>query len=152
VLFVLGAQAAILGLYVLEEEWASDAYFAGCAVAAAVWLASWLDVARLVVFRDYARRAEDRKRLTSEGVRAFAAGHLQKARDAFRDCLDLDPRDPDVLFWYGCVEAALGRRKRALRAFRRCRKHDLERKWDFEIGREEARLAAAARVAGETGG
>jgi tetratricopeptide (TPR) repeat protein len=144
VLFVLGADAAVAGLYLLDETWSAQAYGAGCAVAGGAWLTAWLDVARLVVFRDYEKRAALRARLTGEGVRHFAAGRLVKAQEAFRGCLDLDPRDVDVLFWYGCVEAALGRPKRARRAFGRCRKHDFDRKWAFELGRVEARLGDGA--------
>ena len=131
VLFVFGADAALAGLYLL-----------GCGVAGAAWLASWLDVARLVVFRDYEKRAALRAELTEEGVGQYAAGRLRRAHQAFRKCLDLDPRDVDVLFWYGCVEAALGRTKRARRAFRRCSKYDFDRKWAFEVARGEERLAA----------
>jgi len=144
VLFVLGCDAAVAGLYLLDESWSAQAYLAGCAAAGGAWLASWLDVARLAVFRDYEKRAALRARLTAEGVRHYAAGRLVKAADAFRDCLDLDPRDPDILFWYGCVEAALGRAKRARRSFRRCRKHDVDRKWGFELGRCEAALDVPA--------
>ena len=140
VLFVFGADVALAGLYLLDETWSAEAYLAGCAVASGAWLAAWLDVARLIVFRDYEKRAALRARLTGEGVRHYAAGRLMKAHDAFRECLELDPRDADVLFWYGCVEAALGRARRARRAFRRCRKHDFDRKWSFEVGRGEERL------------
>lgn len=143
VLFVLGADAALAGLYLLDETWSAQAYLAGCTLAGAAWLAAWLDVARLIVFRDYEKRAALRARLTAEGVRFYAAGHLMKAHTAFRGCLELDPRDTDVLFWYGCVEAALGRPRRARRAFRRCRKHDFERKWAFELARSEERLDRA---------
>jgi tetratricopeptide (TPR) repeat protein len=144
--FVFGADAALAGLYLLDDAWSSQAYAAGCALAGAAWLASWLDTARLIVFRDYDRRTVLRARLTSEGVIYYASGHLLKARNAFRECLDLDHRDPDVLFWYGCVEAGLGRVRRARRAFRRCRKYDLARKWAFEVGRQEERLEEAARA------
>jgi tetratricopeptide (TPR) repeat protein len=140
VLFVFGADAALAGLYLLDETWSAQSYLAGCAVAGGAWLASWLDVARLIVFRDYEKRAALRARLTSEGVRHYAAGRHVKAHDAFRQCLDLDPRDPDVLFWYGCVESAMGRPRRARRAFRRCRKYDYDRKWAFEVERAEGAL------------
>jgi len=148
VVFVFGADAALAGLYLIDEAWASDAYAAGCVLAGAAWLLSWLDVARLVVFRDYDKRAALHRRLTSEGVRLYASGHLKKARNAFRQCLDLDPRDPDVLFWYGCVESGLGRIRRARRAFRRCRKHDLDRKWEFELGRQEEGLSGTPPPSG----
>jgi tetratricopeptide (TPR) repeat protein len=150
VLFVFGADAAVAGLYLLDETWSGDAYTGGCILAGAAWLASWLDVARLTVFRDYEKRAALRTRLVGEGVRHYAAGRLRKAHDAFRECLDLDPRDTDVLFWYGCVEAALGRGGRARRAFRRCRKHDFERKWTFEIRRSEERLLEDEAAASAT--
>ena len=140
VLFVFGADAALAGLYLLDEAWSAEAYLAGCAVAGGAWLAAWLDVARLIVFRNFDKRAALRARLTAEGVRHYAAGRLVKAHDAFRDCLDLDPRDADVLFWYGSVEAALGRPGRARRAFSRCRRYDFDRKWSFELGRGEERL------------
>jgi hypothetical protein len=142
VLFVLGAYGAVTGLCLVEEAWADRLYLAGCSVAGGTWLVGFLDAARLAVFRDYAKRAEMRDRLTKEGVHHYAGGHMKKARACFRRCLSLDSRDPDVLFWYGCAEARLGRSRRALRSFRRCRKYDLEGKWSFEIEREEARVAA----------
>ena len=144
VLFVLGADGAVAGLYLIEERWAGDLYTAGCVVAGLTWLGAWLDVARLAIFRDYEKRAALRRELTAEGVRQYAAGHLKKAHGAFRRCLALDHRDPDLLFWYGCVNARLGRVRRARRAFHRCRKHDLESKWTFEVAREEALLAEPA--------
>jgi hypothetical protein len=150
VAFVLGADVALAGLYLLDEYWAGDAYTAGCALAGAAWLASWLDLARLVVLRDYEKRAALRAKLAAEGVKHYAGGHLLKARKSFRQCLDLDHRDPDVLFWYGCVEAGLGEVSRARRSFRRCRKYDIQRKWSFEVGRQEERLAEVA--AGKSGG
>ena len=140
VLFVAGADAALAGMFLLETSWATDAYLGGCALAGAAWLASWLDMARLAVFRDYGKREEIRKRLTSEGVRQYAAGHMLKARGSFRKCLSMNHRDVDSLFWYGCIEARLGRVRRARRAFRRCRRYDLERKWAFEVEEQERRL------------
>lgn len=143
VAFVAGADAAIAGLYLVEEEWGGDLYLAGCAVAGAAWLVAWLDMARLAFFRNYEKRAAERTRLAEEGVRLYAANDLPGARKAFRGCLDLDHQDPDILFWYGCVEARLGKARRARRSFRRCRLHDVERKWEFQIREQEARLGAS---------
>lgn len=140
VLFVLGADAVVAGRYLVEADWASDLYAAGCVISGTAWLASWLDMARLAVFRDYEKRAALKKQWAAEAVRLYAGGHLQKAGGAFRRCLSLDPRDPDVLFWFGCVQARLGRPRRARRAFRRCRKHDLEGRWSFQIVEQERRL------------
>jgi tetratricopeptide (TPR) repeat protein len=149
-LFLAGAQAAAWGRYLVEAEWSSDLFQAGCAAAALAWLVSFLDVARLVLFRNHARRAALRARLADEGVRHYAAGRLVKARAAFREALELDLRDPDILFWYACVEARRGRVKRALRSLRRCRKYDRTGKWAFLVGREEARLRGPS--AGASGG
>jgi tetratricopeptide (TPR) repeat protein len=146
VAFILGADAALAGLYLFEDDAATWAYVGGCGVAGAAWLISWLDTARLIVFRDYEKRAALRKQLTAEGVRLYAGGDLLKASGAFHRCLDLDHRDPDVLFWYGVVEAARGKTSRAIRAFRRCRHYDLDGKWDFEVGRQEEALEAAAKA------
>lgn len=145
VVFILGADAALAGLYLFEDQVGTWAYAAGCAAAGGAWLLSWLDTARLVVFRDYEKRAALRRQLTSEGVKLYAAGHLLKASGAFDRCLDLDSRDPDALFWYGVVEAAQGKVGRARRAFRRCRHHDVDRKWEFEVGRQEEKLEARAK-------
>jgi hypothetical protein len=139
--FIVGADVAVAGRYLVEAEWAPDLYTAGWVLAAAAWLGSWLDMARLTVFRDWEKRAALRKQWSSEAVRLYAGGHLQKAGAAFRRCLSLDPRDPDALFWYGCVQARLGRQRRARRAFRRCRKHDLEGRWSFQIVEQERRVA-----------
>jgi len=136
-LFVAAVDTALAGLYLVEGPLADRLYAAGGAAAGAVWLAAWLDMARLAFFRDYEKRAALRKQLVAEGVKAYAAGDLPGARRAFRGCLSLDHRDPDVLFWYGCVEARLGKVKRARRSFRRCRKYDLARKWEFQIGEQE---------------
>ncbi len=150
VLFIGGVDAAVAGRYLIEAVWAPDLYTAGCALAGAAWLAAYLDMARLTLLRNYEKRAALRKDLTRQGVRLYAAGRMNQAHKAFRSCLDLDHRDADVLFWYGCVEARRGKFGRARRAFRRCRKHDHAGKWAFQVGEQEARLAeaeAAARAA-----
>lgn len=140
--FVFGADAAVMGHYLFAEEWAADLYFVGCAAAGAAWLLAWLDTARLAVFRDYAKRAAQRREWAREGVAHYAAGRLRKAKGAFRRCLDIDQRDPDVLFWYGSVQARLGHGRGARRALRRCRKFDATGHWAFELDVLEARLAA----------
>jgi hypothetical protein len=152
VLFVLGADAAVAGRYLVEAEWAPDLYVYGCLVAGLSWLAAWLDVARLVVFRDYEGRAALKRERSREAVRLYAGGQIQKAGAALRRCLALDPRDADVLFWYGAVQVRLGRTRRARRAFRRCRKHDLEGRWAFQIEDQERRLGEPRELAvSETG-
>jgi len=140
VVFVLGADAIVAGRYLVEADWASDLYAGGCAIAGVAWAWSWIDMARLVVFRDYEKRAALKKQWAAEAVRLYAGGQLQKAGTAFRRCLSLDSRDPDVLFWLGCIQARLGKAGRARRAFRRCRKHDLEGRWSFQIVEQERRL------------
>ena len=140
VLFVLGVDAAVAGLWLVEAEWAPRLYDAGCLLAGAAWLASWLDMARLAVFRDWEKRAAERKARSEEAVRLYAGGQLQKAAGAFRHCLSLDSRDADILFWYGCVLVRLGKARRARRAFRRCRKHDLQGRWTFQVEEQERRL------------
>lgn len=150
VLFMAGVDAAVAGRYLLDREWSSDLFTAGCVVAAAAWLWSWIDMVRLTLLRNYEKRARLRDTLSSEGVRHYAAGSMEKAHASFRACLALDHRDADVLFWYACVEARRGKEGRARRAFRRCRRFDVEGKWAFLAGEEEARLAetvAAARRA-----
>jgi hypothetical protein len=139
-LFVIGAAAAVAARYLVETEYNSDIFLAGSVVAAAAWLVSFGDVARLVLFRDYEKRAALRDERGREGLRAYAAGDLGAAHRAFRGCLDLDGRDPDALFWFGIVEAARSKPKRAARAFRRCRRYDLDRKWVNELDAAEKRL------------
>jgi tetratricopeptide (TPR) repeat protein len=139
-LFVLGADAALAARYLLETEYNSDLFLAGAVLAAGAWLLAFLDLARLVLFRDYERRAARRAALGSEGIRSYAAGDYDAARAAFRGCLALDGRDPDALFWFGVVEARRGKAKRAARAFRRCRRYDLDRKWAREVAEQELRL------------
>jgi hypothetical protein len=140
VLFVAGADAALAGLYLVGDRLSGPLYAAGCGVAGAAWLAGFLDVARLALFRDYERRAATRAALSAEGVRRYAAGDYAGARKAFRGCLSIDHRDPDVLFWYACVEARLGKPRRAARSFRRCRKYDAAGRWEFPIREQEARF------------
>jgi len=135
-LFVLGADAAVTGRYLLEEDYAADLFTAGILLAAASWLVSYVDVVRLTLLRNYEKRAALRRTLTRDGVRRYAAGDHGGAREAFRKCLDLDARDPDALFWYGCVEARRGKFRRARRAFRRCLHHDAAGTWAWEVGRQ----------------
>jgi tetratricopeptide (TPR) repeat protein len=139
-LFVLGADAAVAGTFLLPSESAPEVYMAGCIVAGLAWTVSWLDMARLAIFRDYEGRAERRAKWEAEGVRLYAGGQIQKASEAFRECLSLDPRDPDLLFWFGAIQVRLGRPRRAQRAFRRCLHYDQDRKWAFEIAEQERRL------------
>ena len=112
VLFMVGVDVAVLGRWVLETTAAPDVFAGGVVLAASAWLAAFLDVARLVVFRDYRGRAALRRRLCDEAVAAFALGDLHAARKSFRACLDLSARDADVLFWYGVVEARRGKARR----------------------------------------
>lgn len=150
VLFLAGADAAVAGRYLVEAEWAADLYAAGCWVAGAAWLAAYVDMARLTLLRNYEKRAALRREWTAKGVRLYAAGKLNQAHKAFRDCLRLDHRDVDVLFWYACVEARRGKVRRARRSFRRCAKHDHAGKWTFLVEEQESRLEemeAAAKAA-----
>ena len=139
-LFVLGADAAVAGTFLLQGESAPDVYAAGCIVAGVAWTAAWLDMARLAIFRDYEGRAARRAKWEAEGLRLYAGGQIQKASNAFRECLSLDPRDPDLLFWFGAIQVRLGRPRRARRAFRRCLHYDPDRRWAFEIGELQRRL------------
>jgi len=146
VLFMVGVDAAVLGRWVLETSTAPDILMGGVFLAAAAWLAAFLDVARLVVFRDYRGRAEMRRRLCDEAIAAYALGNLHAARKCFRACLDLSARDPDVLFWYGVVEARRGKDRRARRSFKRCLKYDEQRKWEWECRRELVRMEVRVTV------
>ncbi|MHC4822219.1 MAG: hypothetical protein ACYTDX_10925 [Planctomycetota bacterium] len=152
VLFMLGADAAVLGRWVLESSSSADVFAGGVALAAAAWLLSFLDIARLVIFRDYRGRAETRQRLCDEAITAYARDELNISRRALRQCLDMDARDPDVLYWYGVVEARRGKARRARRSFKRCLKYDETRKWAWECGRELERLKSASRPPSPAGG
>ncbi len=143
-IFMAGVDAVVAARWLLDVDWAADLLLAGIAVAGLVWLVAFLDMARLAFFRDYEKRAEERRTLAGRGVRAYAAGRLGEARTAFRACLALDARDADALFWYGCIEARRGKRRRARRAFRRCVRHDLDGKWAWQTGVELERLESGA--------
>jgi tetratricopeptide (TPR) repeat protein len=142
-LFVLGVDALAAAEFLFEESWTADLAAAGMAVASVAWLGSFLDVARLTLFRDYEKRAALRREHGGKGVRAYAAGRWGEARREFRRCLALDPRDPDALYWYGCVEARRGKVRRARRAFRRCLQYDPVDTWKWECERALAALDAA---------
>lgn len=142
-LFVLGVDALVAAEFLLEVDWAADLTMAGILLSSGVWLVAFLDIARLTLFRNYEKRAALRKEHADRGVRAFAAGRFGESRRAFRACLDLDPRDPDALFWYGCVEARRGKKRRARRAFRRCLQYDPADHWKWECERALADLDAA---------
>jgi hypothetical protein len=148
-LFFAGVDAAFTGRFLLKSESASDLYTAGCALAVPVWLWAYIDMTRLILLRNYEKRAAMRKTLSSEGVHLYAEGKMRAARKAFRACLALDHRDPDILFWYACVETRRGKFGRARRAFKRCRKYDLDGKWNFQVGEQEGRLPALEAAAKE---
>lgn len=146
-LFFAGVDAAFTGRFLLKAEYSSDLFTAGCALAGPVWLLAYVDMTRLILLRNYEKRAALRRTLSSEGVRLYAEGKMRAARKAFRACLALDHRDPDILFWYGVVESRRGKFGRARRAFRRCRKYDLDGKWTFQAGEQEGRLPALEAAA-----
>ena len=122
---------SVLGIWVLHL----------CFTAAgAAWCYSVLHVAHLG--RAFASKpVQERKDYHfKRGLTQYLAGAFDAARDEFRTVLKLDPMDVDARFHLGMTLQALGERRKAARAFKRCLADDIHAKWKWEVRTQLAKL------------
>lgn len=102
--------------------------------AVAVWLYSLLHVAYLSGRFEPARVGERKDYHFKRGLTQYLSGAFDAAKAEFLTVLKLDPMDIDARFHLAMTHQALGQRRRALRAFKRCLADDLDAKWKWEVG------------------
>lgn len=104
-----------------------------CAIgAAAIWLYSVLDVARLSKQFETKPLRERKDYHFKRGLHHYLAGAFESACGEFLTVLKLDPMDVDARFHLGMTHRALGQNRRAARAFKRCLADDPDGKWKWE--------------------
>jgi hypothetical protein len=86
------------------------------------------------------RRPEEKEAWFKEGLRHYLRDEMPEALKAFARLTRWDRRDADAYFHLAMCYRALGRRKPARRALRRCRAVDEEEKWAWEVAQELDRL------------
>lgn len=112
--------------------------------AVSVWLYSIAHVAYLSRRFESRRRTERKEYHFKRGLTQYLSGSFDAARGEFRTVLRLDPLDVDARFHLGMTHAALGRRRDAVKAFKRCLADDVTAKWRWEVKREIERLRQRA--------
>ena len=129
---------AVNGMYFAHEMATDDIVeyvFSLCRGAAVAMLAySLLHVA--YVSRQFERTsiAERKDYHFKRGQLQYVGGAFDEAKSEFLTVLKLDPMDTDARFCLGISCRALGERREAVKAFRRCLADDLGGKWQWEIG------------------
>lgn len=81
------------------------------------------------------------------GLAAAVRGDAERAEREFRRVLAIDPTDVEAHLNLGTVLAQSGNVRRARRFLKRCRRFDIDGKWDWEVEQE---LAALVRTNGNT--
>lgn len=99
-------------------------------------LYSLLDIFRVSVWRGLASVRLRKSAMLAEAGAAHARGDETVARKLLARWRRWDPTDPDLLFFAGVVESALGHTPRARALFLQCRRFDHGRRWEAEIARK----------------
>lgn len=128
---------AVNGMYFAHELGPAEtaAYaFSLCRGAAAAMLAYSLlhiaHVARLLARKPVPERKDYHLK---RGLTQYVGGAFDGARAEFLSVLKLDPMDIDARFHLGMSCKALGERREAAKAFKRCLADDIDGKWQWEI-------------------
>jgi tetratricopeptide (TPR) repeat protein len=128
---------AVNGMHVarlVEDPVVGDYVFSLCAGAtAAVWVYSVLHVAYLGRKFETKHARERKDYHFQRGLTQYLAGTFDGAKSEFLTVLRLDPLDADARFHLGMTHQALGRRRRAIKAFKRCLADDPDAKWRWEV-------------------
>ena len=128
---------AVNGMYVadvMDSSGFSLHAFSLCRGAAVAMVAySLLHVAYLSKRFERQSVTERKDYHFKRGLAEYLAGAFDVAKTEFDAVLKLDPMDVDARFHLAMTEKALGRRREAVRAFKRCLADDLDSKWKWEI-------------------
>ncbi len=104
-----------------------------CTVGAiGVWIFALVDIARLSKQFESKPRRERKDYHFKRGLHHYLAGTYESARGEFLTVLKLDSMDADARYYLGMTHQALGNKRRAVRAFKRCLAADTEKKWNWE--------------------
>lgn len=120
------------------------------ALGAAAW--AWTDIFRRTDPERLRREGELRERELLEGMIAYVRGDHPAAKARFLACVRRDSGDVEALFRLGMACARSGETDQAIRWLERARRWDLERKWDWEVRGELARLRSPPPARGGAGG
>lgn len=138
VLFAAGLNGALVAGSLTPGAAAVAA--AGLVTAGAAWLASLGATVYVVWRRLPARSAAERDALFREGLIAYLRGDLAAAARAFQAILRLCRGDVPARLKLAMVYKAQGEAGRATAELWRCRYHDAENAWRWEVERELADL------------
>ncbi len=140
-LFAMAANGVLIGAFLWEGKLPAERILWGSALAVVgLWVWAAMDCYKIVVLRNSPERLVWRDGRFREGVLLYLRENESAARDLFLEVLEVFPEDVDALFYLGCSEMALGRRARAIKAFKRLRVADELGKWSWETDRQLERL------------
>jgi len=136
-----GAVAAAVVRGIVSPEPILDSLFLVALFAgAAVWLGtSWVTLRRVLMPLLSAVRL-DKESLFTKGLASYLRDDLDRAERQFRRVIDIDPGDVEAHLQLAMVHKCRGETRLARRWFKRCRRLDVDGKWQWEIRRELARL------------
>ena len=145
-LFFLGGLVSVALGATLEAPWESDALFGALLFAVGVYAYSLADIALHLTRAAIGRNSAERENRFRQGVIAAATGDTDAAAEALRAALAIDSTDVEAHLHLGTLYARQGRRRKARAQLRRCRKFDVEGKWDWEVDCELERLRGRANA------
>jgi len=113
------------------------------ALGGLLWAFAVFDTTALALRRRrIAAKAEAADGHVRDALVARLRNDPQAALRALGAAQRINDQDPDALFHLGVVYAALGQRRKAHRALRRCIRYDHDGKWDSQAQRQLAALDA----------
>jgi cytochrome c-type biogenesis protein CcmH/NrfG len=142
-LFTLAALAAFVLLnaaLIYVGSWRSILLVAATLGVVLVVLWCWLDILRLTAGDRVHADIQVRQEALWEGTLAYLKNDLPAARARFEACVRRDPTDVEALFRLAVVTARSGDGRRARALLRRTLRLDRDGTWEWEVGRELARL------------
>jgi tetratricopeptide (TPR) repeat protein len=106
----------------------------------------WLVALGHMIYRSYVfdenRQRQRVELLFRQGQQDYLRGDHQAALEAFKQAIKLDREDADLRLYLASTYQALGQRRRARRALRKCLNVDDAGKWTWEV---EQALAATKK-------
>ena len=135
-LFAIAANGACFAIITPPSEMRENVLGLCLTAAAAMWAYSIFHVAHLSRRFQTKALAERKAYPLKRGLARYVAGAFDAAQTELLAVLKLDPMDTDARFHLAMTHKALGQKRKALKAFKRCLADDLDRKWEWEIKRE----------------
>lgn len=145
-LFFLGGLVSVALGATLEAPWESEALFAALLATVGVYAYSLADIAINLARAAIGKNSVERENRFRQGVVAATSGDMDAAAEALKGTLAIDSTDVEAHLHLGSLYAGQGRRRKARAHLRRCRKFDVEGKWDWEVDCELERLRGPANA------